>query len=202
MYNIAGAKIGLLGGTFDPPHYAHIHMAQAAKDALGLDFVVFMPLGVPPHGKDGISKAHHRVAMLELMIADHDGFYIDNYEVLSNEPSYTVRTIERINSLLEKDTRMYFIIGADSLMYLEKWRNAERLLKITEFAVIPRTGFSDKECKEHIKMLVHEFGAQIRYLDAEKMNYSSTDIRNSIAKGDNKTSPAVMKYIKENGLYS
>ena len=201
LYNKEGAKIGLLGGTFDPPHYAHIHMAQAAKDALGLDFVVFMPLGVPPHGKDGISKAAHRVAMLELMLADYDSFFMDEYEVLSDEPSYTVRSIERINSLLGNDTKLYFIIGADSLLYVEKWYEAERLFQITEFAVIPRTGYGDEECKSHIKMLESQFDARIIYLDADKMDYSSTDIRSSIAKGENETSPEVIKYIKENGLY-
>ena len=201
LYNIDGAKIGLLGGTFDPPHYAHLHMAQAAKDALELDFVVFMPLGVPPHAKDGITEAAHRVAMLELMLANYDDFFIDGYETQSDEPSYTVRSVERINSLLGIGARLYFIIGADSLLYLEKWRDAGRLFRITEFAVIPRHGYGDEDCKSHIKMLKREFGARIKYLDAEKMDYSSTDIRNSIKKGENETSPEVMKYIKENGLY-
>jgi nicotinate-nucleotide adenylyltransferase len=201
LYNIESAKIGLLGGTFDPPHYAHIHMAQTAKDALELDFVVFMPLGVPPHGKDGISKAYHRVAMLELMLADNDDFFIDEYEARSNEPSYTMRSMERINSLLGNGTKLYFIIGADSLMYLEKWYAADRLFQITEFAVIPRPGYDDNECIAHIKKLSHEFGARIKYLDARKMNYSSTDIRNTIEKGENETSPEIIKYIKENNLY-
>ena len=201
LYSVANEKIGLLGGTFDPPHYAHIHMAQAAKDALGLDRVVFMPLGVPPHGKDGISESKHRLNMLEIMLSGNDSFYIDEYEAMADEPSYTVYSMERINSLLGENTRLYFIIGADSLVYLEKWYDAAHLMRITEFIVIPRAGISEKECRAHIKKLELLYDAKILYLDVQKMEYSSTDIRGDISKGEKETSPEVIKYIKENKLY-
>ena len=84
-------------------------MAQVAQKALGLDFVVFMPLGIPPHGKGGISKATHRIAMLEIILADYEGFYIDTAEAYLDKPSYTVDSIERINGLLGDNSSLYLL---------------------------------------------------------------------------------------------
>ena len=202
IFSKKGARIGLLGGTFDPPHMAHLYMAQSAKERLGLDCIAFMPLGVPPHGKSGISPVHHRLAMLELMLDGYDNFYIDAYETLLDAPSFTVRSIERINALLGEKTKLYFIIGADSLMYLEKWRDACRLMEITDFVVIPRQGYEKSECMEHIRYLENDFNAKITYIDVPAMDHSSTDIRENIeCCVKDMTSDAVYKYIKEHDLY-
>ena len=202
LYSAKNAKIGLLGGTFDPPHLAHLHMAQAAKDALSLDFVAFMPLGVPPHGKSGISDACHRIAMLEIILAGHDDFYIDAFEAYSESPSYTVRSVERIQGFLGEGSAMCFIVGADSLMYLEKWFDAAKLFEITDFAVIPREGYGDAKCLKHIEMLEHRYNARINYINAKKLDYSSTYIRENTEAADiPMTTKDVYKYIKENNLY-
>ena len=202
IFSKDGARIGLLGGTFDPPHNAHLYMAKTAKEHLQLDCVAFMPLGVPPHGKSNISPTGHRIAMLELMLQGNEEFCIDAYETSLNVPAYTVRSIERINTILGKNTKLYFIIGADSLMYLEKWREAKKLMEIIEFVAIPREGYEKSECINHIEYLKREFCAKITYIDVPAMDYSSTDIRENIKSGvKGMTTDAVYEYIKEHDLY-
>ncbi len=203
LYGLKGLRIGVLGGTFDPPHLAHIHMAASAKQALNLDIVVFMPLGVAPHSKRGISSAWHRINMLEIILSSYDDFYIDAHEAYSDSLSYTVNSIERISGILGENTKMYFIIGADSLMYLEKWYNAKKLFEITDFAVIPRDGYDKEDCLKQIDSLERAFGASIVYIDAAGFNHSSTEIRGKTDGADSEmTSQEVLEYIKENNLYN
>jgi len=203
LYAKRNARIGVLGGTFDPPHLAHIHMAKSTKEALKLDYVVFMPLGVPPHDKTGISSVHHRINMLNIILSKYDDFYIDAYEVLLEKPSYTVNSVERIEKLLGENSKMFFIIGADSLMYLEKWYDAKKLFKITDFAVVPRAGYEKNECLERIEKLAKEYNASIFYVDTQMLDYSSTDIRNNLfANVLSTTTEKIYKYIKENDLYN
>jgi nicotinate-nucleotide adenylyltransferase len=110
--------------------------------------------------------------------------------------------MERINALLGEGSEVFFIVGADSLMYLEKWYDAKRLFEITDFAVIPREGYDDADCAEHIKKLEAQYGARIKYIDAAKLDHSSTEIRvNPEASVLPMTTKEVYKYIKENNLY-
>ncbi len=201
LYGENNARIGVLGGTFDPPHFAHIHMANAAKTALKLDCVVFMPLGVAPHGKSGISTAEDRICMLELLMEDSDSYFIDDFETKMTEPSYTIKSAERIYSILGEGSKVYFIIGADSLMYLEKWREAQKLMKMTAFAVIPRAGYKKSECMAHIRMLEDEFGADITYIETESLGNSSTEIRTYLGDAQALTNKKVLKYIEKKNLY-
>lgn len=205
LYNNKNAKIGVLGGTFDPPHFAHIYMSNIAKKELCLDKVIFMPSGNPPHKNVKIvSNANYRLDMIELAIEDSEGYYIDSYEVYNNKPSYTVNSIKRIQKVLPKSSLLYFIIGADSLLYLDKWYDAKTLMKITKFAVIPRVGSQKSKCIEKIDELKAEYGAQITYIDCKPMKLSSTNIRKSIGEGEYSSTlidEKVAKYIKENNLY-
>lgn len=202
IYSKKKKRIGVLGGTFDPPHLAHLHMADSAKEALNLDYIVFMPLGVPPHGKTGLSSTTHRINMIDIILAERKVFLIDAYEVQSNAPSYTVNSAKRINEILGEGSKVYFIIGADSLMYLEKWYDAKTLFNIAEFAVIPRSGVSKEACLGHIEVLRREFDADIVYIEAKELDYSSTKIRENYNKKDvTITTKEVVEYIKANRLY-
>lgn len=204
LYTNVKTSIGVLGGTFDPPHSAHIHMAKTAKSKLNLDKVIFMPCGMPPHKKPiEISNSIHRTKMLELMLCDYNDFYIDAYELMNPMPSYTLDSIKRIDILMPESSKMYFIIGADSLMYLEKWHEARKLFKITNFAVIPRCGYTKEECMNKIKLLKSEFNTKIIYLDSDTMDLSSTAIRESFKNDQNiyNIEEKVAKYIKDNELY-
>ncbi len=201
LYSIENIRIGVLGGTFDPPHLAHIHMAESAFSELNLDCVAFMPLGVAPHGKKGVTEAKHRINMLEIILEDYDDFFIDDYETKILTPSYTIDSAKRINAILGENSEVYFVIGADSLMYLDKWRDTEDLLKIAKFAVIPRHGYEKDECILKIKSLEEKFGADIVLIKAKKMDNSSTDIRSDLGEAEELTHKRVLKYINDNKLY-
>jgi nicotinate-nucleotide adenylyltransferase len=205
LYMQQNIKIGLLGGTFDPPHAGHMHMAECASWLLGLDKIVFLICGNTPHkDADAVSPPEHRLAMLRLAIDGHENYRIDESELYSMEKSYTVNSIMRIRQILHPSSRLYFIIGADSLMYLEKWHDAERLMQITSFICIPREGFSDDACREKILLLRQEYSADIHYMDCPRQNAASAGIRRMLAEGMSiagMVEPEVEKYIRDYGLY-
>ncbi|MEX1377907.1 MAG: nicotinate-nucleotide adenylyltransferase [Eubacteriales bacterium] len=202
-YTGKNKKIGILGGTFNPVHFGHMHMAESAMKYLNLDRVVFMPAGIPPHKKlDYDTSPEDRLNMLSLAIAGNDNFFIDDYEAYFDEKAYSYLSLQRIQKLKDKSSELYFIIGADSLMQLNKWKNPDKLLKLAKFAVIPRGDCSKKECLEKIESLQNEYGGEIKYIDCEKVEMSSTKAREYDFNNQSKNiNPEVAKYIIENGLY-
>ena len=204
LYSGKNKKIGLLGGTFNPVHSGHIHMAECATEHLKLDRVVFMPAGIPPHKElDFNTSAKDRLNMLSLALKDYDNFLIDDFEAYSDEKAYTYLSLQRIKSLLHDTSEVYFIIGADSLMQLDKWRNPGKLLSLAAFAVIPRGDITDNECTEKIKQLTEEYGGDIFYLPCSKVKMSSSKAREYSFTSDNQyLDERVVEYIKRNGLYS
>ena len=193
-------KIAILGGTFNPIHSGHIAMADYVCDHMGFDKVCFLPNGQPPHkdNQDILSK-QHRLKMTELAVADDDRFYVSDYEIKKDIYCYTIDTAKYFNNL--DDNEYYFIIGADSLMALNKWKNPEELKKICSFVVFGREGNPDADSE--IDHLISE-GCRIEKADMPFVNISSTDIRNMIR--DNKNidgivPPKVAEYIIKNELY-
>ena len=202
-YSGENRKIGILGGTFNPVHYGHMHMAEQAMKSLLLDRVVFMPAGIPPHKNlDYNTSPEDRLNMLSLAIADNDNYFIDDYEAHFDEKAYSYLSLQRINELKSESSQLFFIIGADSLMQLDKWKHPEKLLRLAEFAVIPRGEYSKKECLAKIEALESEFGGKITCIDCKKTDISSTQVREQdLSKGPKNIDPKVAKYIIENGLY-
>ena len=202
-YSGKNKKIGVLGGTFNPVHLGHIHMAKSAINQLDLDKVVFMAAGIPPHKKlDFNTSPKDRLNMLSLAIDEYDNFCIDDYEVYLEEKAYSYLSLERIHKHLNTSSKIYFIIGADSLMYLDKWRHPEKLLKLCSFAVIPREQYTKAQCVEKINALTNTFGGEIVYIDCEKVEMSSTKARVYNFENDNRNlNKKVIEYIKRNGLY-
>lgn len=194
--------IGILGGTFNPPHNGHLAMAMSAMAECNLSKVIFMPNGNPPH-KDGdfIVSADHRYNMVSLAVESVDGFEISDYETGRIAPSYTIDTNRAMKELY--DCPVYFIIGADSLYTLDKWRSYDKLIKECSFIVADRNCSEGSDianvCKEHRKK-----GGNIIALSMPRMDITSTDLRELIKSGGD-ISPyvpeAVMKYIISHNLY-
>ncbi|MBR3060830.1 MAG: nicotinate (nicotinamide) nucleotide adenylyltransferase, partial [Exiguobacterium sp.] len=113
------SRIGLMGGTFDPPHLGHLLIAEQAREQLELDEVWFLPAAIPPH-KDGFSSADHRIEMTRRAIQNQSDFKLNLIEFERSEPSYTVETMKRLIEQYPND-EFYFLIGADSLVSLESW---------------------------------------------------------------------------------
>lgn len=194
-------KIGILGGTFDPIHNGHIEMAKAAKAALGLSEVLFITGGNPPHKKEKkITDAHIRHQMVESAIKGIDGFCAIDYEVKKENYSYTAETLEYLkNQTPEND--FYFIVGADSLDYMEDWFEPE---KIFESATVVAFSRNDFEIKSKAKALEEKFGGKIIILDDKILDISSTEIRLLVDMDEDISElvpQSVREFIDSEGLY-
>jgi len=133
-------KIGLYGGTFDPPHLGHLISAQAMAELLSLHRVIFLPAGQPPHKLcRPISTGQHRLAMLQLALADNPLFQIDDWELSVDGPAYTINTIRYFQAILPGRT-LYWFIGADSLADLPTWYRFEELIDAVEIVTAWRGG--------------------------------------------------------------
>jgi nicotinate-nucleotide adenylyltransferase len=137
---MALARVGLLGGTFDPPHVGHLIIAEATRDQLGLDCVEFIPASDPPHKPEqSVSPAQHRLRMVELAIAGIDGFTINHIELSRAGPSYTADTLAELRATRPGE-ELHFIVGGDSLRDLPEWRDPNQIVALARLAVISRPG--------------------------------------------------------------
>lgn len=197
-------RYGMMGGTFNPIHLAHLYIAYEAKETLNLDKVIFMVAGNPPHKKESpVIDSKYRYNMVQKAIEGYDDFEISDYEITKNGYSYTYETLQYIKSQ-EEDIEVFFIAGADSLMDIEKWRNTDLVLSNCTFVAFNR-GEYNKEILEDQKIkLKNKYNANIVLLDVANIDISSSMIRKRILEDkrvDFFLSKEVMKYIKENNLY-
>ncbi|MGL4820810.1 MAG: nicotinate-nucleotide adenylyltransferase [Bacilli bacterium] len=184
-------RIALFGGTFDPPHLAHLGVARAVWSALGLDYFRFMPNSVPPHKDAQQVSALDRLHMLQLLIENDPQFTIETYEIDHPGRSYTIDTVRALKEK-EPNSMFYFLIGADMVEYLPQWHAIDELTQHVHFVGVGRPGY----------VLKTEY--PITFIDAPSMNVSSSMIRNRLRKGDLCTDvlpESVIRYIKERELY-
>lgn len=185
-------KVGILGGTFDPPHNGHLLIANEVLSALNLDEVWFMPNQEPPHKtKSEFISNQDRLKMLELAIMGNDQFKIQTIELEREGPSYTVDTMKMIRSQYN-DHQFFFIIGADMIEYLPKWYKIDELVKIVQFVGVERPEYS------------HDTAYPVLYVNVPAMDVSSSMIRDRLKSG--KTvhyllPDSIIEYIEENHLY-
>ncbi|HET7657891.1 MAG TPA: nicotinate-nucleotide adenylyltransferase, partial [Bacillales bacterium] len=134
--------IAILGGTFDPPHFGHLIMAEEVLTQCGLDEVWFMPSPDPPHKKEAaVTPSSHRVEMVRRAIAGNEHFRLSLIEFEREGPSYSVETVKH---LLAKhpEHQFFFLIGADMVEYLPNWHNVDELVRLLPFIGVGRPGFS------------------------------------------------------------
>lgn len=187
-------RIGLLGGTFNPIHNGHLKLAEEAHRQLSLDAVMLIPSYMPPHKEaDDLLDAQQRLRMIELAISGNINFEIYRYEIDKEEKSYTVDTVEYIRSSCPEDTKIFFLIGADSLVELDTWKDIEKLSKLCHFIVCDRPGFN-KDSKY----------AWVDSIEITPVDVSSSEIRKRIRDGRDISGllPEVVEdHIRENNLY-
>jgi nicotinate-nucleotide adenylyltransferase len=188
------SRIGILGGTFDPPHNGHIAIAETAIRELRLREVIFVPARIPPHkSKNEISSRQDRLAMLRLAVEGRNDFRISEIEFNRPGPSYTVDTLIELQRE-EPDSKFYFLIGADNISEMETWYQPERILKIARVAAAGRPGFSPEG----------KFSGMIESFTMNPVNVSSTMIREKVRSGQSISGllpPAVEEYIIKRDLY-
>nr|WP_194949924.1 nicotinate-nucleotide adenylyltransferase [Anoxybacillus flavithermus] len=184
-------RVGILGGTFDPPHYGHLLIADDVRTELQLDEIWFMPNYIPPHKDKQVTDHVHRVHMLRAAIANQPHFRVETIELERKERSYTYDTIVLLKQRYP-DTMFYFIIGGDMVEYLPNWYRIDELVQLVQFVGVKRPGYSLRTPYPIIEVDVPTFAV------------SSSLIRERIQSGKSVTyllPEAVQLYIKENRLY-
>ncbi|MBA5849911.1 nicotinate-nucleotide adenylyltransferase [Clostridium sp. cel8] len=197
-------KKAIFGGTFDPLHNGHIHIAYEALYKLNLDEVIFMPSGNPPHKMENeVTDASLRYNMVKKAVEKEDKFKVSCYEMKDNSVSYTYKTLAHFNKV-DKNVEWYFLTGVDCLMDVEEWNNPSGIFKLCKFIVFNRPGFS-KESIENQKIYIeNKYSADIIFLDAPLLDISSTSIRENIRIGRNVSyllPESVYDIIKKYNLY-
>jgi nicotinate-nucleotide adenylyltransferase len=196
-------RIGVLGGTFDPVHSAHLYVANALRAALDLERVVWVPAGRPPH-KTGqiVSSDRDRLAMLEVALAGSAVDQIDTIDIERSGPSYTADTLE-ILARRFAPARLVFLMGEDSLRDLPTWHDPERLLRAAELAVAARPG-ADADLESVARQVPTVLG-RVYLVPTEEIAISSSGIRRRVRENQSihgLVPAAVEAYIQDHGLYT
>lgn len=196
-------RIGILGGTFDPPHVGHLWLATLAADALDLDRVLFMPASQPPHKRGRrVSSAADRLLMTRLAIGADRAFEICPLEMERPGPSFTVDSVEELGRLYD-GSRLYLLMAADSLAQIDTWREPDRLLAMVEWAVGPRPG-SPLPARAALRERFGRHSSRIHLLDGPSLDVSASEIRRRVAAGRAiryLVPVAVEEHIARRGLY-
>lgn len=195
-------KIGIMGGTFNPIHNGHLALAQKAYEVLSLEKVLFMPSG-KSYLKKQVLSADKRIAMIERAISPFPYFELSLEEVRRSGNTYTSETLQILTSA-NPDIHYYFIMGADSLFQIEKWKNPEVIFSLSTLVCAVRDDYNKQDIEEKSEALIHEKGADIILLDMPKIMISSTDIRNRVSQDlsiSELVPDSVADYMKQEHLY-
>ncbi len=198
-------RVGIIGGTFDPVHYGHLILAEQAREEAALDQIVFMPAMVQPFKLNAKSAgANHRYAMLVQAVSGNPYFSVSRRELDRSQISYTIYTLRDCKAELEEDSELYFIIGTDAFLGMEKWHASEELLTGFSFIIGTRPGYKERELKRMIEHVREKYGTKIIEINNSEVEISSTDIKDRIHKGKSikyLVPEDVEVYINENRLY-
>lgn len=201
------AALGILGGTFDPIHIAHLAVAEEARESLGLDQVLFIPAGQPPHKPDqAVTPGEVRLAMIQLAIAGNPAFAASRMELDREGPSYTVDTLSALRAeraAAGASTELVFIVSAEAFAAFGTWREPRRVLELATIAVAPRDGFPDAT-REAVVREFPEHAARVVFLDGPRLRLSASDLRERAAAGRSLrylVPDAVAAHIEDHALY-
>lgn len=207
--------LGLLGGTFDPVHKAHLALARAALEGLSLGGVRWIPSGRPGHRGQPGAPVEDRLAMLRIALAGEERFSLDCADALSTEPTYTIHTLARIRGEIGHQRPLAFIIGADQLLALDTWRDWRRLFESAHIAVAERPGYpvardrlspalaAELARRESVSMEGEPAGRILRFA-MPPQDVSASAIRAALAAGHNPAGllpSGVLDYIRSRNLY-
>ncbi len=198
-----GIKLGVLGGTFDPPHYGHLALAETARVQLGLARVLFVPAGEPPHKPEQpITPAHHRAAMVEAAIADNPAFVLSRVDLDRPGPHYTVEMLALLREHYP-GAELFFLMGGDSLAQFLTWRDPAGIVRQAILAVMGRPGW-EPELAE-LERTVPAVRERLIWLDVPRLEISGSDLRRRAREGlplRYLVPPSVEEYIRSCRLYS
>jgi len=191
-----------MGGTFDPIHYGHLLAAEAAREALGLEEIWFVPCGQPALPKaEPPCAGHHRYSMTVLATVTHPQFRVSRVELDRPGPSYAVDTVRFFRTEVAPEAEWYFITGADALAQLPEWYEYRTLLHLCHFVAVTRPGYDAEEFRQQ---LAAEIAPQVQTLRTPGVDISSSEIRERVRTGRSiryLTPDPVAAYIYKHRLY-
>jgi nicotinate-nucleotide adenylyltransferase len=199
-------RLGILGGTFDPPHYAHLILAQHAFEELKLSQVLFVPAGIPPHKIETRTTLEDRVTMLEMAIEDNRNFALSRVEIDRPGPHYTIDTV-RIIQRQNPDAELYFIMGGDTYRDLVNWDRPQEMFATCKLAVavMRRPGFGSPDLRLDMhRETIPDLEEHAMMLSSPLVEFSSTDIVERLSNGRSvryMVPDSVLAYVQEHGLY-
>ncbi len=194
--------IGVLGGTFDPPHYGHLAAAEEVRYRLQLDSILWLPAGAPPHkAHTRVALAGHRLEMLRLATADNPRFEISEIELRLEGPSYTARTLRELKAQ-DPQRRLRFIIGSDEFASLSRWYEPRVVVELAELVVMVRAGvsFDPLQIEAELPCVVGRY----QLVTVPDLPLSSSDLRARVRAGlpiRYLVPEGVRRYIEAHGLY-
>lgn len=209
-------RLGIMGGTFDPVHEGHTAAAAAARRALSLERVLFVPSHQPPHRPaDAMASSFHRFAMVALALTPHDAFEASDLELRRPGPSFTADTLRELHASGLAPSQIFFITGTDAFAEIASWRDYPAVLDLSNFVVIARPGQSFDLLRDRLPSLAPRMRAAgegcggadscgILLVNAATPDVSSTGIRDRAARGlplAGLVAPAVERHILRHGLY-
>jgi nicotinate-nucleotide adenylyltransferase len=200
---VVRGSIGILGGTFDPIHHGHLLIAEEAREALGLERVVFVPAAAPPH-KPGrpITEAHHRLAMARQAVEGNASFEVSDVEVVRGGASYTVDTLASFAA--NGTAEPWLILSSEALAGFPTWRQPERILQLARLAVVPRAGYESLD-EAWVRHHLPGRESRFRFLSGPLLPISGSVVRRRAAAGRSVrylVPEAVARYIAQHALYT
>ena len=194
-------KIGIYGGTFDPPHLGHIRAAQAAIDALHLDRLLLIPASCSPGKTPAQAEDHHRLEMLSLSAGEK--MEVCDLELRRGGISYTVDTLTQLRAMYP-DAKLHLFVGSDAFLHLDSWKDPDGIFSLAEICVFCRGGKKEAQKLREQKEYLEQRGASICLLDNPVTEISSSNLRRLLAFGCGKEflPESVCDYIRGNGLYN
>jgi nicotinate-nucleotide adenylyltransferase len=189
-------RVGILGGTFNPPHLAHLVFAESVREEFGMDRIRWIPTFIPPHKTAGVS-AHHRLAMTRLAAAGNEGVEVSTVEIERGGPSYTIDTLAVLQRE-EPDVEFSLLIGGDSLADFFTWRQPDEIVARVPLVVFRRPGAVEAP------VAAKRYADRIRFVDAPPIDLSSATLRERVRAGRSiryLVPEDVRQYIVRHGLY-
>lgn len=208
-------RVGILGGTFDPVHYGHLRFAEEGRELFGLEEIIFIPCGIPPHKEaTKISPAEKRLRMVELAVAGNPRFCVWDIEIKRPWLSYSVETIKEIKEKYGSSLELFFLVGFDAFQEIGTWKDYQELLSLCHFVVATRAGQAGRLPLEieplfcydkNAGCYCHKGGSRLYLAEITALDISSTKIRDAVQEGRSikyLVPREVEDYIKREGLYS
>lgn len=197
-------KLGVLGGTFDPPHNGHLQIAKTVLQELGLDRMIFMVAGSPQLKRNPvITPAEHRLAMTELAVSKEELFEVSSLEVRREGATHTAQTLAEMDELGGGKDELFFVIGMDNLAGLYAWHQPEEIIQRCTLVVVPRPS-AGKIDTDKLEKDIPGITRRLVILDKPLIDISASDIRRKASKGEDISClvpPSVAEYIKAHRLY-